>query len=136
MAEALAIEYAKQRGWSVEVQSAGTMGLIGKPAHKRSQKAMREVNLDVSQHKSQAITTELVDWAHYILVMEIGHQMKLHRRHPNSDGKVLMLGNFGGTHDVPDPIGGWMGRFRKCRALITRCIEGFMDQLPPPAMST
>ena len=136
MAEELARAYALQRGWTIEVQSAGIMGLINKAAHKRSLKALAEIDLDLSHHKSQGITDELVDWADYILVMELGHQVKLHSRHPKSNGKVLMLGTFGGSHDIPDPIGGWMGRFRKCRTLITRCVEGFMDQLPPPAIAS
>ena len=132
MAAALAVDYAQRRGWRVEVQSAGIMGLIDKPAHKRSRKAMREIELDVSAHRSQGVTDALVEWADHILVMELGHQVKIHDRHPHSEGKVLMLGSFGGSHEVPDPIGGWMGRYRKCRKLLIRSIEGFMDQLPPP----
>ena len=133
MAEELARDYARRRDWPVEARSAGIMGLIDKPAHKRSRRAMMELRLDLSEHKSRGLSDDLVDWADHILVMELGHQVKLHQRFPRSEGKVLMLGTFGGTHEVPDPIGGWMGRYRRCRELLVRCIEGFMDQLPPPA---
>ena len=133
MAEVLARDYARRRDWRIETRSAGIMGLIDKPAHKRSKRAMKEMGLDLEGHKSGGLSDELVDWADYILVMELGHQIKLHRRFPRSEGKVLMLGTFGGSHEVPDPIGGWMGRFRRCRDLLTRSVEGFIDQLPPPS---
>ena len=133
MAEYLAQAYGAQRGWHVTAQSAGLMGLIDKPAHKRSVRAMAEIDFNIQSHKSQGVTDELISWADYILVMELGHQVKLHDRFPASEGKVLMLGTFGGTHEVADPIGGWMGRFRRCRDLLSTCVQGFMDQLPPPS---
>jgi len=132
MAEGLAEGYAADRGWPIEVASGGIMGLIDRLADPHAVKVMGELGLDISSHRSQGVEQELVDWADYILVMELRHQMKLHERFPHVEGRVLMLGSFGGIHEVRDPIGGWRWRFRKSRDEIRRCVEGFMDRLPPP----
>lgn len=131
MAEGLARDYAQRRGWSVECRSGGIMGLIDKNAAKNAVRVLKEINIDISEHKSQGITQELVDWADHILVMELRHAIKLRERHDNLGTKVLQLGSFGGLVEVDDPVGGWRWRFRTSRDNIKRCVESFMDNLPP-----
>lgn len=133
MAAGAARDYVRRRGWDVDIDSAGIMGLIGRPAHPLAVKVMGEVGVDVAPHRSKGVTEELVEWADYILVMELQHQIKLHREFPASENKVLMLGTFGGTHEIRDPIGGWRWRFRGARDQIVRSVQGFVDQLPPKA---
>ena len=133
MAEGLARHYAAQRGWSVRVRSGGTMGLIGKSAAKNAVRALSEVGIDISDHKSKGISDEMVHWADHILVMELAHAVKLRKRHPilaDSD-RVHQLASFGGMMEIGDPVGGWRWRFRRSRDEIRRCVETFMDNLPP-----
>ena len=132
MAEALARDYAARRSIPLEGRSASVMGLNGNPAHRNTVAGMKEVDLDLSTHRAQPVTDELVAWADYILVMEIGHASALRDRHPGSEDKIMMLGTFGRTLEIPDPIGFWKRPFRTSRELIRRCVEGFVDQLPPP----
>ncbi|NOY26706.1 MAG: low molecular weight phosphotyrosine protein phosphatase [Oligoflexia bacterium] len=133
MAEAWARHYGSERDWPIEVRSAGIMGLVGHPADPLAVKVMSEVDIDLSAHKSRGVDDEFMDWADHVLVMEMRHATILRQRFPESDGKVLMLGNFGGLVEVPDPIGGWRWRFRKSRDQLQRCVVNFIDQLPPPA---
>lgn len=132
MAEGLARSYAAARGWPVEVRSGGILGLIDKPAAANAVHVMREKGIDISTHRSGGIDDELIEWADYILVMELRHQSKLHERHPQCEGRVMLLGPFGGLHEVSDPVGGWKRKFRKSRDTINKCVIGFMDRLPPP----
>ena len=132
MAEGMARHYALLRGWPVEVKSGGVLGIIDRPADPLAIRVMKEVGVDISAHRSGGIDSELVAWADHILVMELGHTMKLRERHPETADKTLMLGNFGGIMEVQDPIGGWRWKFRRCREDLQRCVTGFMDQLPPP----
>lgn len=132
MAAGFARDYGQQRGWPVEVRSAGIMGLIDHPADPLAVKVMAEVGVDISAHRSSAVTEDLVRWADHILVMEMRHATVLRDRFPESDSKVLMLGTFGGLVEIPDPVGGWRWRFRKSRDQIRKCTISFMDQLPPP----
>lgn len=131
MAEGIARHYAQRRGWAVEVRSGGVMGLVGKPADANAVRVMSEVGIDLSQHRCSGVDAEKADWADHILVMELNHSRKLRERFPQVEDKVLMLGSFGGLVDVEDPIGGWRWKFRKTRHELTRCVEGFMDRLPP-----
>lgn len=136
MAEGFARHYGASRTWPVEVRSGGIMGLVGHPADPLAVRVMGEAGVDISSHKSGPVEQDLADWADHILVMEMRHASHLRRRFPQADGKILMLGNFGGMVEVPDPIGGWRWRFRKSRDQIQKCVVGFMDQLPPPRPRT
>ena len=132
MAEGFARDFADRRGWRVQVQSGGVLGIIDKPADPMAIRVMDEIDIDITSHRSKAITQEMMHQATYVLVMELGHAVKLRERFPESQDKVLMLGNFGGLMEVDDPIGGWRWKFRRCRTELIRCIESFMDGLPPP----
>ena len=137
MGEALARAYAIERQWLAEARSCGVSALPDNEAARRSVRAMAEVGVDISAHRSQPVTAELVAWASHILVMEIRHSSSLHERFPGCDGKVMMLGNFGGVMEIEDPYGAWfMPRYRTCRDELQRCVTSFMDRLPARPITT
>ena len=129
MAEAIAQDYGFRRSRPVEVRSASVLGLRDKPAHKHAVKVMQEIGIDITAHRAQPVTPELVEWADYILGMEINHSANLRERYPGADDKILLLPTFGGLVEISDPLGGWRGRFRRCREDIDRCTRAFVDQL-------
>ena len=131
MAEVLARAYAAERGWKIEVASGGVANIIGRGADPTAIKVMGEVGLDLNPHRSQGLTAELVNWADYILVMELAHSKAVRERFPFADEKVMLLGSFGGSYEIADPLGGWRWRFRRTRDQIKTCVESFIDQLPP-----
>ncbi len=131
MAEALARSYAAQRGWAVECSSAGLLGLTGRPAEANAIRAMSEVGIDITSHQAKGLSPELVDWADFILGMELHHTTEVRRRFPEAEDRVMLLGSFGGIFEIPDPMGGWRWRFRRSRDEIRGCVERFLDQLPP-----
>jgi protein-tyrosine phosphatase len=131
MAEELARLYAEDRGWWVEARSAGTHALVDEPAAPNSQKAIREVGGDLTRHRAQAVSDELVAWADRILVMELRHAQHVRESHPGADEKVQLLGTFGGMMEIGDPYGSWIFRYRSSRDEIRRCVEAMLDRLPP-----
>ena len=131
MAEGLAQDYSRRRGWAVECRSGGLMGLIDKAAAKNAVRVLKEINIDIGNHCSGGVTNEMVEWADHILVMELRHAISLRKRHSDLGSKVLQLGSFGGMVEVQDPVGGWRWKFRQSRDDIQRCVEAFMDNLPP-----
>lgn len=135
MAEALARRYAQERGWAVEVQSAGTHAVPGEPAAPNSVKACRELGASCADHKSQPVDTALVDWADRILVMEMRHAASIRERFPAADEKIQLLGTFGGLVEIGDPYGSWIFTYRRRRDEIRACVEAFMDRLPPRPIS-
>lgn len=131
MADALARRYAEQRGWRVEVKSAGTRAIPGEPAAPNSVKAVRELGFDLSDHRSQPMSQELVDWADRILVMEMRHAQDVRERFPIADEKLQLLGTYSGLVEIEDPYGSWIFTYRRRRDEIRACVEACMDRLPP-----
>lgn len=131
MADGLARRYAEERRWRVEVQSAGTHAIPGQLAAPNSVKALRELGFDLSAHRSQPMTQELVDWADRILVMEMCHAQDVRERFPSADEKVQLLGTFSGLVEISDPYGSWIFTYRRRRDEIRASVEACMDRLPP-----
>jgi protein-tyrosine-phosphatase len=135
MGEAFAREYGAERGWAVEARSCGVNALPGNHAAAKSIRAMAEIGIDISAHRSTPMDAEQIRWADYILVMEIRHASRVHDRHPEANGRVMMLGSFGGVMEIEDPYGTWFMRsFRSSRDEIQRCVTTFMDRLPLRAL--
>lgn len=133
MAEVFLREHGLRRGRSIAVRSASILGLDGRPAHKHSVSVMLEEGMDISQHRSQPLTPELVDWADYILGMTMEHSAQVRERFPQASQKVHNLASFGGMVQLKDPLGGWKWTFRRSRKDIEACCRAFIDRTPPPA---
>ena len=129
MAEGLAIHLASKYNLTIRSKSAGTMGIVAQPSAPNSIKAMRELGIDITSVRSKAVSSELMNWADYVLVMENKHASTLRRRYPDQDEKILMLGSFGGVYAIDDPVGRWIFAFRKCRTILIKSIEGFYSSL-------
>jgi protein-tyrosine phosphatase len=131
MAEVLAKAYLARRGREIEVQSAGTLGIEDAPADPSAVAVCGEIGLNLTGHRSQGISKELIDWADYVLVMQFHHAATLRERFPEVGERLLMLGTLGDTLEIDDPLGGFKFRFRRSRDQIRRCVEVFIDRLPP-----
>jgi protein-tyrosine-phosphatase len=133
MAEGLARAYATGRGRAVEVRSGGTMGIVDHPADPKAVAVCGEIDVDIARHRSSGIDAEVIAWADYVLVMEYAHATWLRERFPDLGEKLLLLGSFAGVFEIADPLGGWKFQFRRSREEIRRCVEAFVDRLPPKA---
>ena len=129
IAEGLAPVLGHSMNLQVHAKSAGTLGLINRAADPKSVQVCQDINLDISQHRSQPITQELIDWATYILVMERRHARHVRQHYENADDKTLELGMFCGRPSIPDPIGQNLREFKKCREQIERGLKSFLSQL-------
>ena len=67
--------------------------------------------------------------------MEFAHAHYI-REHFEHHDKVLMLGHMGGIMQVPDPHGGWKSTYRRSRDQLLRCVQAFIDRLPPAVGQT
>ena len=131
MAEGLARRYGEVRAQPLDVRSASVMGLEGRPAAPNAVKVMAELGIDLSDHQSQPMTPDLLRWADWILVMELGHSQAVRDMAPDVEDRVLLLGSFCGLLEIPDPLGGWVSRFRHAREQIRAGVENFIDRLKP-----
>ena len=110
MAEyALRFLIERERPGAAEVYSAGTLGLQGQPATRYAQEAGRVWDLDMSHHRNQPLTGELIERADLIFAMAPEHHQEILEIVPKAAAKTYLLKNFpdnSGTGErVEDPIG-------------------------------
>lgn len=115
LADALARKVIVERGLTdVDIQSAGTSAWDGAPASDGALLVGIERGLDLSQHRAQTLTRELVRDADLILAMGPHHLERIEAL--GGTGKAFLLTDFasrGATvRPVNDPIGGELEVYR------------------------
>lgn len=115
LAEAIARKVAIERGLiELEISSAGTSAWEGAPASDGALLVGIERNIDLSQHRAQQLTREMVAAADYIFAMGPHHLERIEAM--GGEGKAHLLAAFasGGSSDrsVSDPFGGDLDVYR------------------------
>ncbi len=117
---------------NVYVASAGIGAFPGLPASKEAIIAMKELGIDIRNHKSATVNTELVRSANLILAMERFHLEEILRIEPSAKDKTYLLGQFGPKDkplEVEDPVGMPTEVFRRVAARIFECLKGVIMNL-------
>jgi protein-tyrosine-phosphatase len=130
MAEGLARAASQRFGTPVEARSGGTLGLLAQPADPEAVAVCAELGVDVSTHESAGVDVDAMNWADWVLVMEMRHADILRDKFPRQAEKVLLLGTFGGRPEIADPLGAPRARFRACRDEIGRAVDTLVARLP------
>ncbi len=130
MAEGIARHLAAVAGVDVVVSSAGTTASANEPASSEAVAVCREIGVDLSAHRSQPISAELVRAADHIFVMEHNHAEWIREFYPEAAEKVLLLGVLAGGAEIDDPYGAWFrSTYRKTRNRIEIAVSAFMQRL-------
>ncbi|WP_286119367.1 low molecular weight protein arginine phosphatase [Thermoactinomyces sp. DSM 45891] len=127
MAEALLRNISQEFLIDLEVKSAGTHAYDGMEASEYSSMALQEKGID-HDHRSQAITPELIRWSDLILTMTAGHQAILEQIFPEAKEKMFTLkglayGAQDPDQDIPDPYGGSVEMYQETRNEIEQAIR-------------
>jgi len=92
---------------SLEVRSAGLD--VGEPgaADATATAVASERGVSLAEHRSQAASDALIEWADLVLGMQGRHAAELVRRWPAAATRVRLLGHFLGEppYDIADPWG-------------------------------
>ncbi|MEU9662823.1 low molecular weight phosphotyrosine protein phosphatase [Streptomyces chartreusis] len=111
------VALTRRGGTSVTVRSAG---LIGKwqdqPANPSMVNAARRLGLDLTPHRAQQITLEMLGWADRVLAMDAAVLETLQAI--GGEANAHKLGLYLPGRDVPDPIGQGDNAFNDCTVLI------------------
>ncbi|MDB4875389.1 MAG: Phosphotyrosine protein phosphatase superfamily [Gemmatimonadetes bacterium] len=115
LAEALARKVAIERGLQdIEAVSAGTSARDGSPASDGSLLVGLERNMDLSQHRAQLLTRELVRDADLILAMGPTHLERIEAL--GGAGRAHLLSDFASygasARAISDPIGAELDVYR------------------------
>ncbi len=130
MAEALLREALRGRG-EYAVSSAGVGAVYGQPASLASVRALQELGIDLSQHKSRCLTRELVKSSDYIFGMTHSHVDAIILLYPEAAEKTFLLREFENVplheKDIADPIGGSLSIYLECRDQIRSAIPSVLQ---------
>ncbi len=107
MAEGIMKRIAEQRGWDLEVSSAGISAMGNDSPSINAVLALNKMGIDISSHKSRLINKELIDAADLIITMTNQHKDSLLRRYDNIEDKII-------SFSIQDPYGGEYNIYRLC----------------------
>jgi protein-tyrosine phosphatase len=97
-----------------QIASAGTWASDGLPASENSRLVMLERGIDLTRHKSQCITDQIMRSYHLILTMEQGHKEALRVEFPDQANQIYLLSEMvGGRFNVEDPFGGTLAEYEQ-----------------------
>ena len=114
------------------VVSAGVAAGPGSPASANSVTAMKKVELDISNHRSQPLTEELMEEASAIFVMTETHRAIIQASFEPVPEHVYLLREFmpeGADTEVADPFGGALPLYEACRDEMVEAIPSLVKFL-------
>ncbi len=121
-------ERADWEDW--QIGSAGTWGLEGEMAAKNSRLVMAERGLDISAHRAQTVTAEMLMRYKLILTMEPGQKEALQVEFPTIADRVFLLSEMeGGSSAVADPYGGPVEGYRETAEKIDQILARGMTRI-------
>lgn len=126
MAQGLMQRKLEQEGDADEICAAwaGVDALNGCRATENSIKAMAARGIDIGEHRSRAITNEILENAALVLTMERAHAKAIRTLFPVHSQRVQLLTHMAGLDgDVADPVGGTLERYNRTAQEIEELIE-------------
>jgi len=103
----LAEAVAKQRLDNWEVTSTGLYEKSNRETPERIVKIAREFGVDLNDHRSRSVTSEMIDSADIVVIMDPSNYDETLSRFPLATHKILFLGmmiNHFRGHTIPDPF--------------------------------
>lgn len=132
LAESIARQLVLDRNLrDIEVKSAGTSANANAPASDGALLVALEQGLDLSTHRSQELSPELVQWADVILTMG-SHHLDV-ARSLGGNGRSYLLSDFasrGEDHrNISDPFGADLAVYRATFVELAHEIGNALDRL-------
>ena len=99
----------------ITVSSAGIFAGDGEPASANSLRAMKKIGVDISRHRSKALSQEMLEQADIIIAMTQSHKHYIGQMCPAALKKTKLLGEYSSAGDeIGDPFGGGSGVYSYC----------------------
>jgi protein-tyrosine phosphatase len=109
------------------VMSAGTSAMMGSRATPEAVEVLRNWGLNLTEHESQPVTSQLVRHADVIWTMTRSHRQALVSQWPEAAARASVLSRSGG--DISDPIGGTQDLYFRCAEQIKSELEARLAEL-------
>jgi len=128
MASGIARSVVDQLGPSdtrIEIDSAGVAAGLGMNASAQAVEVLAERGIDLRDHTSKPLTSELIRWADVIYTMTPSHAQAVLEIDPGASGKVFPLDS---SHPIADPIGQSVGVYRVVADELERLIRTKLEE--------
>lgn len=119
-----------------QIRTAGLGALVGAGVDPAAAELATADDIDVSAHKAQQISSELIQWADLILVMSHNQRTHLGQTVASALGKTMLFGHWlphpdgvaGGT-EIPDPYKKSREVFEHVHKMMTEAVNGWVRAL-------
>lgn len=133
MAEAIFNKMLQNRDPSsheIKSASAGLYALDNDEATPQAIEVMRNVGIDLSQHRSRSVDEKMLQEVDLILTMARHHCQQLQEQFPHVQHKVYTLAEYAGLpeEDVSDPYGQGIEAYRLARQQIESLLKRIINQ--------
>lgn len=128
MAEGL-LRSSTGRGAEFAVSSAGVAALVGEPPADEALAVMRSRGIDISACRARQCDDKLLAQADLVLAMEEMQRKWVHYQHPQTRGKVFLMGHWRKSEAVPDPYGQSREQFEKVLLQLDQHIKDWLKVL-------
>lgn len=125
LAKRLGVRVDELDGRGIRISSAGTSGGFG-AASEHAVSVLRDEGLDISDHRSTALSTEHLNRADHVFAMTRQHVKRIEQLCPSARGRVRLLCD---DADVADPVGGSRDDYERCAKTIRQAIEQRISEL-------
>lgn len=112
----------------INVISAGAYALPGARATPQAVEALAAMDLDLSRHRSRALSVELIHQSDVIYTMSKGHARAVEALVPSAADKIVPLDP---DQDIEDPIGGDVSIYTDVANKIKGLIEKHLKEMVP-----
>jgi len=112
-----------------QIGSAGLGALVGQGADATASAVARSHGLSLEGHVARQLTRELCQQQDLILVMEQAHLDAVCRLAPEARGKVMLLSQWSGGRDIPDPYRQSREAFEHVYSLLADASQGWSKRL-------
>jgi protein-tyrosine phosphatase len=125
LADRLGCKEAELEARGYHVESAGVSAMEGMPASEPAVAVMKSLGMDLSAHRSNALTLEAIARADYIFAMTPGHLRAVMRISPGAADRCRLLDDEG----IEDPIGSDESEYARCADAIEKALRRKLQEI-------
>lgn len=134
-------EQCRSRGWDLRVASAGLLPHAGRPSGPVSREVAAALGVDLSEHRSTALTAGWLQEFDLVVVMEAAHLAGIRALSRSALQKTFLLSSFGipddgmqsprcgHAADIPDPEAKSRAVFQAVYEAVRQSVAGLVRQL-------
>lgn len=112
------VDHLEKKGY--KIMSAGTMGVVGLSPTPEAVAAGEAKGIDITAHRSTALSTALIEECDFIFAMAQTHRQRIKALSAETEDKCVLLAD---DKDIPDPIGQVQQVYNGCAELIEKAVK-------------